>query len=232
MATDPNDNSPPTVVERYSVAAGTSNMLLSGGMVPEGLGSADADMVLAAGFTRGLGVSLLRLRQEWDTSSKPRRPGPQLMQALVGYVKRDDLDQRQRAEQHGQAWAAPKTSPAVRAAELADAWFSEELQLLLGNLPTRRAVLVELHAWAAKQGIGPEHVGAAVLLWLDPRCHKCHGHGKLKAPDQPLLSAKLCHQCQGTGNAYRHPPVARVIGYMDYCEGVAKGGIARASSRA
>lgn len=236
MATTPHDDTPPTAAERYAIASGTSDLTVFGGMVPEGHGSADGSVVLAAAFASSLGVSLIRLKQEWDRSSKPSRPGPRLLEALTGYVRREDMEAKDEAERNFSEvgpripgkWTAPKTPAAVRAVERANAWYDGEVRLLLGNLTTRRVVVESLNTWAALKGITSDEVAEGVLLWLHPTCQKCNGHGQRKVPNQPSLSGKLCHPCNGTGNAYRRPAVARVVNHMDYCESVAKGGIARA----
>lgn len=231
MATIPYDNSPPTVVERYGVASGTSDLTGFGGMVPEGGGSRDADTMLAAGLCdSALGVLLMRLRSEWDSSAKPSRPGPRLMQALVGYVKREDLEARQAAERDGLKWKAPG-DPAVRAMERAQAWYAGELRLLANSLKSKREVIEQLTCWAAWKAIRIEAVGEAVMMWLDPVCPACKGHGLRQVPGQPSLSARQCMPCGGTGNRRRPHDVSRVIQHMDYLEGVAKGSIRAKLSR-
>jgi hypothetical protein len=221
MATKPWEDSPPTIGERYAVAAGSSNLTGFGGMVPEGYGSAHVNVLIAAGLhDMPLGQAIMRLESEWDASAKPVRPGPRLLQALAGYVKREDDEARETAHRNDKPWSPPKESAAVRAQQRANAWFDGELRLLAVSLKSRKEVLKGLTEWAAVKGIRPEAASEAIMKWLDPRCPSCHGHG--------LIGPKQCHPCHGTGNSRIEDDAGRLMRHMDYVVGVAKGNVSKA----
>ena len=221
MATTPWDNSPPTIVERYGVATGTSDLTGFGGMIPPGGGSSQAEMLMAAALCDNqLGVILSRLQTEWDSASKPSRPGPRLLQALTGYIKREDDEARETAKRNNKPWTQPQGSPPVRAVERAAAWYAGELRLLAVGLKSRREAWDKLNDWASRKGIHPDAIGEAILQWLSDRCPSCGGLG--------LIGPKQCHPCGGTGNRVVHrEDVTRVMKHITYCIDAATGGIAR-----
>ena len=232
MATKPWDDSPPTIGERYGIATGTANLTGFGGMVPDGHGGKAADMLLAAGLCdSGLGATLMRLRHEWDSAAKPARPGPRLLKALAAHIHGEDEDAKQAASRNYSEvgprkpvrWQSPGNVDA-RAIERAGQWYAGELRILAQSLRSKGEAVLQLTAWGAQMGIHSEAVSEAVLLWLDPTCPACHGHGSRQIYGQP---SRQCHPCYGTGNRHRPPDSARVISHMDYCTRTAQAGIGR-----
>jgi hypothetical protein len=121
----------------------------------------------------------------------------------------------------------PQGSPGSRARTEAMAWYRRELRLLAQSLKTRGVVIEQLTAWALIKGLDPAAVGPAVHHWLAPCCPVCDGLGQRKVPDAPALSGKLCHACNGTGNAYPPQGSGRLLTHIDYVVQVARQSLKR-----
>lgn len=190
----------PDVTEVYRVAAGTSNLRVEADRRGAG------DILIAAGWNHSrLGMALLRLASEWDSAAKPRKIGPAQIKALSltmpGANGKPDI---------------------MRARREAAAWYASELRLLAQSLKSRATVLEQLMLWASLKGVRGDTVSLALMHWLDHACKVCDGHGLLKAPDSPALSARRCHACHGTGSVTEPDGAARVIGYVEYCLNAAR----------
>lgn len=227
MATKPWYDSPPTIVERYELAASTSDLTGFGGMVPQGKGVRQAEILAAAGLAAtgseasDLGRTLMRLESEWDAAAKPARPGPRLLKALAGYIRREDIDAKTEADRKGEKWKSPGDVN-MRAVERAGHWYAGELRLLAQSLRSKAAAVRLLTEWAARKGIEPDAAGEALLTWLDPNCPACNGHGTRQIHGQP---ARQCSPCGGTGIRRKPEDVLRVMKHIDYAVGLAKGGM-------
>jgi hypothetical protein len=67
------------------------------------------------------------------------------------------------------------------------------------RLSGRSTVIGLLTDWALLHGIDCDLISPALFHWLAPACPACDGHGKVKMPDAPSLSAKTCQHCYGEG---------------------------------
>jgi len=232
MATAPWEDGPITTDERYLSSVETSDLTIEGGMVPKDHKSGAADVVGAAGLGVGLAVSarstgmaLLRLHSEWTSATKPRRVGRQVLEVLVARIKAQDVLDKETARRARASYVAPKPA-VVRAADEAQRWYTNELRLLAVRLKSRASAIQQLNLWAAQKGVDSAMVAAGLHYWLDETCHVCDGHGFMKIPDQPALSAKRCDYaigCGGTGKARFPTGAERVLRHIEYCLDQARG---------
>ena len=229
MGTTPWDNGPVTVDEKYQTAIETSDLTVGGGMIPKDYRSGAGEVIGAAGYGVGLGISakatgmaLLRLHGEWASSAKPRRVGRTVIDKLAEVIKAQDDRDRKTAQREGTPYAAPR-SATRRAADETQRWYTNELRILSTSLKSRPAVVSQLNAWATMKGIDGDAVGSALHYWLNETCPVCEGHGFLKIPDQPSLSAKRCTACHGTGRTEMPHGAGRVLKHIEYCLDQARG---------
>ena len=157
-----------TVQEAYSTAANTSNLRLC---VREGASRSDADILVAAGWSRSrVGGALLRLHSEYDGADHSSMPRADMLHSSAGAQSQDEGLTHRRA----QVFARLKTLPQVR----------EQL--------AAQAIRWRIDA--------PNSVAAAVLYWwLQPTCSACEGRKFESMPGAARLSARACKACAGTG---------------------------------
>ena len=193
MATE--EDQKPGIDERYQAATSTSNLRVEADKAGAG------DVIIAAGMSDSrLGMALLRLHSEWDSSAKPRKISPDQIKALALTMR----------DSHGKP-------DMMRARRESAAWFASELRLFAQALKSRPAVIEGLTAWAAIKDIPAHAVPLAVLHWLHHTCQVCDGHGRRKVPDQPALGARQCHACDGFGQTHRPEGSTRLLTHIDYC---------------
>jgi hypothetical protein len=113
-------------------------------------------------------------------------------------------------------------NPVERAQTEADHWYVNELRLLANGLKGRAVVWQQLAPWIALKGIDPEVAAEGLLHWLDPTCQRCGGHGLLKSPDAPTLSAKRCGKCYGRGEVAIPHGAGKMVDHLNACVGLAR----------
>lgn len=192
------------IEERYEAACTTSTLKVQAERGGPG------DLLIAAGWSeQRTGMALLRLHSEWTGAAKPHRLGPaQIATLAVRYCDKHGVPNRPKAQ-----------AEAAR-------WYSNELTLLALSLKSRPTVWAQLLPWAQAKGIPEDQVAQALFHWLSPSCGRCGGHGLLKAPDAPALSAKQCRACNGTGTKMIPDGGGRVLGHISYCVSQARTSIA------
>jgi hypothetical protein len=201
----------PGIEERYQTANNTSNLTVKAEAGGAG------DVLIAAGWSDSrIGMALLRLHSEWDSAAKPPRVSEAGIKALAERFKVDEAKARESAKRTGKAYTS-QGSPMSRARSEAIVWYARELRLLANGLKSRGPVLAQIHAWALLKGLHADDVGPALFHWLSPTCPVCDGHGMRKVPDQPALSAKQCHACNGTGHRHRPAGAAIIQNWMEDC---------------
>lgn len=192
-----------TVEEGYASACASSDLRV------EADRNGDADYMIASGMNRSrFGSLLLRFVTEWDRAEKPRKPTPQVIDALA------------------RAYPVVQGKPTVRerlemARSEAFGWYANELELLAGKLKTLPQVSTQLGIYAAMSGIGDfeTKVPAVIGWWVHQRCALCSGVKEKAIPDTGRLSGIACRACQGTGMS----PVPfgaegrSLANYMDDC---------------
>lgn len=96
-----------------------------------------------------------------------------------------------------------------------------DLRLLIGKLKSladvRREATRQANTWRM---VDPEStVIAVVLYWLDQRCKACGGLGAKAIPGTPVLHAKPCHKCRGSGKTITPygDDGKRLANYFDDC---------------
>jgi hypothetical protein len=197
----------PGVEEQYSVAGNTSDLTVEADRRGAG------DVMIAAGWNESrLGMALLRLHSEWNGLAKPRRAGKQVFDVVVARIKAEEAACARR----------PSGTAAERAQAELDHWYVNELRLLANGLKSRASVWAQLSPWIEQKGVAPEIAAEGLLYWLHSTCKACDGHGLKKQPDAPVLSARICHLCQGTGNAPQPRGAGKLLAHLDYCVGVAR----------
>lgn len=160
-----------TIEEAYESACSTSDL----GVEPDK--KKPVDILIAGGWSDSrIGMALLRLRSEWESSEKPRFPDPYLV-AKLGTQLGD----------HG------------RAKTLAHTWYTNELKMLRLKLKGLPAVSHQLYLKAERKGIPREIIPQVMAWWLSQTCLACGGHGKTLIPGSPTLSSHDCQVCRGTG---------------------------------
>jgi hypothetical protein len=238
MATQPYDDSPPDVSERYESASCTSDLTVGGGMIPKDHRAGQGDVVAAAGLAGGrlkpdgkggyillppndasMGMALLRLHSEWAASAKPRRIGPEVVDKLAEDIRRQDKQDRDTADRHNTRYSAPRPAQ-DRAQEQSQRWYTNEMRLLATRLKSRHDALEQLTMWAAVKGIGSDTTAEALLHWLDPTCHVCNGLGVRHVEHQ---ASRTCNKCHGVGEKDRPDGAMRVLRQIEYALDVARG---------
>lgn len=228
MATQPWNDEPPDVAERYESASNTSNLTVSAsfGMVGMDEATPQGDTVLAAGLVasnRAIGMALLRLHSEFTASARPKHVGKDVVAKLTEAIREQDRRDEATAARNKTQRKAPE--PAWRRAQAqVDRWYSNELALLATRLKTRRDVIEKLTAWGALKGIPGESVSLAVTYWLDATCGTCHGHG-LRFLEHS--AARQCGHCHGSGKEPRPDGVGRVLEAIDDMLNDARGSLRR-----
>jgi len=173
-----------TIEEAYESACSTTDL----GVEPDK--KKPADILIAGGWSDShLGMALLRLRSEWESSEKPRLPDPYLITKLG-----DQLNDQ----------ARKKIPPGpldghARAKTLAHTWYTNELKMLRLKLKGLPSVAHQLYLKAERKGIPREIIPQVMAWWLSQTCLACGGHGKTLIPGSPTLSAHDCQVCRGTG---------------------------------
>lgn len=220
---DEDQNAPPTIEESYSTAVGSSNLR------HEWDRNGAVQVIIAAGLSpHRLGLALLRLRTEWDSSAKQAAPTLDQLRALAGtYAREPNGLVTVPTINPGQD--DPKTeqvTPLAAAQRQAEAWFETEQRALLQRLKSLPMVRGALDRWALAEGIeAAPHVVAAVLTWwLAPKCASCKGVQKRVVQGTGRTSSRDCSTCRGTGEAkIPHGFLGRkVLGYMGHCMSGAK----------
>lgn len=227
MATQPYSDGPVTLDQRYESASSTSDLTLSGGMVPKDHPAGPGDVVAAAGMAAAsssparIGLAILRLHTEWTATTLPKRkPLPTLAEiaARMPLVKT--------GESKGRTIRGPNMEKAARAlAELkaeSARWYANEIRLAATRLHSRAEVLASLTAWGATKGIAPETVAASLYWWLSHTCQTCEGHGIRHLEHQ---GARQCGDCYGTGETRRPEGSGAVLNHIDYALGMARGSL-------
>lgn len=192
-----------TVEEGYASACASSDLRV------EADRNGDADYMIASGMNRSrFGSLLLRFVTEWDRAEKPRKPTPQVIDALA------------------RAYPVVQGKPTVRerlemARSEAFGWYANELELLAGKLKTLPQVSTQLGIYAAMSGM--EHfeakVPAVIGWWVHQQCALCLGVKEREVPNTGRLSGIACQACRGTGKTQvPHGSEGRMLAnYMDYC---------------
>lgn len=85
------------------------------------------------------------------------------------------------------------------------------------RLKSRAAVWEGLLPWLLKHGISTQAAEQALLHWAFPTCQRCDGHGVMKALNAPVLTARRCNACHGTGERSVDGSVKAVLVYLDEC---------------
>jgi hypothetical protein len=200
----------PDVIEKYECATSTSNLRIN---TRDGSPVTPADVILAAGMSDSrLGMMLLRLHSEWDSSAKPRKVTPEGIKALSLAIR----DAQGRPDMQ-------------RARREAAAWYASELRLLAQSLKSRAGVIEQLTLWGAMKGIGGDTVSAAVHYWLNSVCGDCGGHGFHKSEGHPSLSSRRCGTCHGTGvlDRPKMDGTVKLLDHIDYALQMARNSLKR-----
>ena len=180
----------PTIEELLCTASTTSNMTVSLDR------RTTADVVIAAGMLGArhqLGMALIHLRSEWDRTDKPRKATLTEIQARA------------------QAYKDKKGRPDVRRATVeAMTLHARAMRERAAKLSGRSEVIGLLTGWARDNGVDTDLISPALYHWLAPTCLVCNGHGKMRLPDAPSLSAKQCNHCNGTGEWPKTAGAARI----------------------
>ncbi len=94
-----------------------------------------------------------------------------------------------------------------------------DARLMAGKLKSLPTVVDQLMIQAVKWGINPAQVLPSVCWWLDKNCRMCEGRKFERLPEAPVLSAKQCTSCRGTGQIYLPggDDARRITHYMDDC---------------
>lgn len=182
MASNTQDDTKPTVGERYSNATHASNLKV------EAERGGAADVLIAMGWSPSrLGGALMRLHSEFDGCEHPKRPTQAAIELLA--LSMDRVGGDKNIVDHAGAHRR------------AHDWHMHELKILFGKLKTMPEVRHQLVMWAGKQAIAnPEHHVAEVLSWwLDHKCPACEGRAKERIANTPSLSHRDCKVCRGTG---------------------------------
>ena len=152
--------------ERYRTATGATNLRV------EADRGGSADVIIAAGMNKcGLGILLIRLCGEWDSSEK-------VIFAVADQKRSNGTQQAQAAS-----------------------WHLHEQKILLAKLRTLPALIDIFCHWATTQSDikNSAHIGEVLLWWLDHVCKECHGLRFRRIAGTPSLSNKSCPHCHGTG---------------------------------
>lgn len=196
---------PTTLEERLIRAATTGNLSL------KEHGRTDADMVIAAGWSRvNFGRALMRLISEWDSMARrgahlPQRPNRAAVAAAA-------------MQEHG---PTPTKEQRQATRERLDAEYVAQLNECMARLHSLPGCRLHLSIKMAVEGAtDPESRAAQMLLhWLSPTCPECFGRGHRQKPDEQELEEDPCEACDGTGK--KSPPLGndgkRWATYMDEC---------------
>lgn len=176
----------PTIDERLSTAANTSNLTLS----PNTRGP--ADLLIAAGRApRVLGRHLIALYGEWDGQGKTRKPKPHAVQAIFETMPTHRTDRR----------GVKTLIPAAERIQMVDDWFSAERLRLFDRLRSLERVRTGLVAWATQAGIERplDVVNDVLLWWLDHVCPACEGTKLEPLPIGGRGAIRPCKPCRASG---------------------------------
>lgn len=196
--TNPSNDPPPTINERYTSATHATNLKVTA----EKRGS--ADLLIAAGWAPSrIGSALLRLHSEFDGASHPRK------------ITRDAV------EHLAITLTGKPAQKLAKAQKIAHDWYLHEVGLLLQRLKTLPHVRYQLALQADKWLIDdPDRTAVGVLIWwLDHTCPHCHGLKWDQIEGTPSLSARQCRTCRGSGELlvpYSFEGL-RLLGYIQHC---------------
>jgi hypothetical protein len=189
-------NEKPGVEETYGTTTASSNLRV--GIDPDI--RTPGDIIAAAGMnTHRMGLALMRLRTEWDTSAKPLPPVQATIEQIAASFSRVPAGQANAGLVREVVGGEERFRlPMVVAQETAAAWYHGELTGFLGQLRSLPNVREALAFWAAEQGYeeGVHLVTAVLLWWLHPACAVCAGTGKLVVPGTGGRSSKACKECR------------------------------------
>lgn len=216
----------PNVEEVYQTASNTSNLTVEADRKGAG------DVLIAAGWSVSrVGMALLRLHSEYDSSEKPIQPTPDSIKALVGTFQRE-LPEDEKARETAKL-PPPKSVPltAGSAKHYASTWYSHEVGMLLGKMKALPTVREQVAYKAASWRMEDAHAKAAAVIryWLDQTCSSCHGLKWQITPGSPALSNRMCKACQGSGIASipHGQEGRRIANWMDMCVEDARGRVRR-----
>lgn len=197
----PFDEIHPTVDERLTRAANTSNLKV------EAERRGDGDVLIAAGWTSKsleyvVGRHLMALHSEWDRAEHPRMPRLRDIEQIA--AKLPPMVDIEVVAPDGSK--TRKSVPRLAAAKAeAEKWFDLERNRLLGKLKTLPAAEAALVLWADQKGIESAKlkVRAVLFWWLDHQCPRCNGTKYEVVPGSNRQSARTCRPapqgCGGTG---------------------------------
>lgn len=211
------ENQRPEVAEVYSVVA-------------VGHGAPHAAVIGAAGMSQHkLGLTLLRLRGEWDATPKPHPPAREDVAALAATAPvLPDGEHKGKVAVATVRRGQPVTRyvlPMAWAQHARAQWYATALRELGMQLPSYPAAHAALAEWL---GAGPDNAGtvaaSTLLYWLHPRCPECMGRKRRVVEGTGRLSQAKCGECHGTGLAQL--PYAgwgrRAMGYINDCTNAAR----------
>ena len=179
-----NESTARTVDEKYVSATHASNLRACADEVGQ------VDPIIAAGMCQSrLGMALLRLHSEYDSTPHPRK----MTDAAIGAYAVTLDGAKDNTASHKQNLVA--------AHHQAEQWHIHELKLMLGRLKSLPDVREELALTAHRFGMEhPREVAVGVLAWwVDSVCGMCHGRQNEKIKDAPILATAVCPACRGSG---------------------------------
>lgn len=161
MAIDIQDR--PDIEERYQTAGNTSDLTVKADQGGAG------DIIIAAGWSSGrVGMALLRLHSEWDSSEKPLKPTPDTIRSLVGTWQRAIPGDAPKTDADGLT-IAPHRLTNAEAVHHAGAWYIHEVDAVVGKLKSLPSVREEVTMRALRWGMGLPDDREARRAFLDAR---------------------------------------------------------------
>lgn len=185
----------PGLDEQYIVATNTSDLTLNPDRV------CAATHLIAAGLVGNrMGEALAHLRSEWATAAKPRKATE--------------------AEVLARAATLPKLKGKVdvkRARVVLLVEYAAAMRKRAHGMRGWSVAMQLLAQWAAARGVDPDLLSPALYHWLAPTCPVCDGHGVMRLQNAPVLGAKQCNHCAGTGNWPRPLGAHEVQAWLNRC---------------
>lgn len=161
MAIDIQDR--PDIEERYQTAGNTSDLTVEADRGGAG------DIIIAAGWSSGrVGMALLRLHSEWDSSEKPAKPTPDFIRGLVGTWQRAIPGEAPKLDDAGIP-VKPHPLTGAEAVHHAGAWYIHEIDAVVGKLKSLPSVREEVTIRALRWGMGLPEDREARKAFLDDR---------------------------------------------------------------
>ena len=196
------------IEERYIAATQSSHLKLDARI------TGDADYLIAAGLSRSkFGALLLRMRSDWDSSTRriPRKP-----------TRRDIAFAAQKSLGNGITKVNQESSKAAR--QKLEAAYNNDIAMLSASLRSLPAVRQHLSTKLLLDGMSDEAVTQIILSWLEPTCPFCQGRKKqLQKWSTTELSDQDCGGCGGTGERPVVDEVEQAAqAYMGECIGYAQ----------